>query len=204
MSTKFQRSGNAAPAAAADTPTPTPTHHQQLAAAFIKGLEDLGATVPQLEIGHNNTRRFVRTHSGYSITFLRTTVSAVEQSQELQAVKKLDPQEGRDALQFIDAFLPVLDAIETLRASLRFTIDARKANLAADCLQIMAIARGISRDPSSAAVGAHLVVMQRDLGRKRRKSAAEEPKPPEGAPKTGMSEPRANAARTGSETPVAG
>jgi hypothetical protein len=201
MSTQSRVSPAAVAAAVDDTPTPTPTHYQQMANDFLKGLEELGISIPNLEVGHQDIRRFVRTHSGYPLAFLRTTVSAVEQSQDLQVVKRLDPVKGRDDLQFIDAFIPVLDAVSKLYKALRFTIDSRKANLAADCLQIMAIAGGLGRDPNSAVVAEHHATMRRDLGRRRRKKNVAEPSTQAAAE---ASEPRTNAARMSTSQPVTG
>jgi hypothetical protein len=155
------------------TPSPTITHHQQLADAFSRALDEIAAAIPRLEITHPTTVTFVRTHQNVSLEFISSAVAAVEQSPELQGVNKLDVTAARDTLQFIEAFRPVQDKVSALANSLKFTIASRKASLAADSLQIYSIAKGVARDPGAAAVASHVSNLRRDLGRRGRvKSAA--------------------------------
>lgn len=154
---------------AAETPTtPTVTHYQQLAAEFTAALEEIAALIPKLEAHHVSTDKFVRSHQNVPIEFLATVIAAVEQTPELQGVKKLDVLEGRDTLQFIEAFRPVLDRVAAFARNLQYTMASRKASLAADSLQIYNIAKGIARDPNSAAVASLVANMKRDLGRRGR------------------------------------
>jgi hypothetical protein len=164
------------PTAGADAPTggttpevplssPTVTHYQQLADQFMKDLDAIASVIPKLEASHISTATFVRTHTNVSINFLATCIAAVEQTAALQGVNKLNSQAARDTLQFIEAFRPVLDKVESFTNSLRFTVASRKAALTADALQIYFIAKGVARDPGSAAVASLVANMKRDLGR---------------------------------------
>jgi hypothetical protein len=94
-------------------------------------------------------------------------------------VKKFDVQKARANNQFMTAYRTVIDAVDELSANLKFTLQARKAQTIADCLQMFAIAKGIGRDPSSASVAAHVENMKRDL-RKRTRKAAKAGKTPAG------------------------
>jgi hypothetical protein len=152
--------------------TPTVTHYQQLAAEFTAQLVETAALVPKLEPSHVSTVNFVRAHMNIPTEFLATTVAAVEQTPELAAVKKLDVVEGRDTLQFIEAFRPVIDRVAALLRDLQYTVNSRKALLAADALQTYNIAKGLARDPNSGAVEALVANMKRDLGRSGRTKAA--------------------------------
>lgn len=91
--------------------TPTVTHYQQLAAEFSAALDGIVAVIPKLEPAHVSTVNFVRSHVNVPIEFLATAVAGVEQSAELQAVKKLDVSTARDTLQFIEAFRPIVDRV---------------------------------------------------------------------------------------------
>ncbi len=152
----------------ANTPTPTVTHYQQLADQFSKALDDLAAIVPQLEASHATTANFVRSHLNVPTEFLATAIAAVEEVPELQNVNKLDVVSARDTLQFIEAFRPVQDKLTAFANTLKFTMASRKATLAADALQIYSIAKGIARDPGSAAVVSLVANLKRDLGRRGR------------------------------------
>jgi hypothetical protein len=178
------------------TPTPTITHYQQLADDFSKALDQIASIIPKLEITHPATANSVRSHLNVPTEFLATAIAAVEQTPELQGVNKLDVTAARDTLQFIEAFRPVQDKVTAFANSLKFTMASRKANLAADALQIYSIAKGVARDPGAAAVASLVSNLKRDLGRRGRAkgSAAAAPKPapqPAGPVTTAQQEGRA-------------
>src|ERR1051326_1442184 len=170
------------------TPTPTITHYQQLAENFSKALDEIAAIIPKLEITHPATANFVRSHLNVPTEFLATAIAAVEQTPELQGTGKLDVTPARDTLQFIEAFRPVQDKVSAFANSLKFTMASRKANLAADALQIYSIAKGIARDPGAAAVASLVHNLKRDLGRRGRAkgsgAATAKPAPQPPAPVT--------------------
>ncbi|HEY4639702.1 MAG TPA: hypothetical protein VII75_00020, partial [Thermoanaerobaculia bacterium] len=149
-------------------PTPTVTHYQQLADNFSKALDEIVQNIPNLEIAHPATANFVRSHLNVPTAFLATAIAAVEQTPALQHIDKLDIATARDTLQFIEAFRPIQDRIVALASSVKFTMDSRKALLAADALQIYDIAKGIARDPGAAAVHSLVANLKRDLGRRGR------------------------------------
>ncbi|HEX2062670.1 MAG TPA: hypothetical protein VHK90_18155 [Thermoanaerobaculia bacterium] len=151
-----------------DSPTPTITHYQQLATEFMAALDEIAQIIPKLEAAHISTANFVRSHLNVPIEFLGTATAAVEQTAELQGVKKLDVASARDTLQFIDAFRPVLDKVSAFAKNLQFTLNSRKASLASEALQIYDIAKGLARDPNSATVASLVANMKRDLGRRGR------------------------------------
>lgn len=154
------------------TATPTITFYKQLADEFMKELDEIAPIIPQLEAAHISTVNFVRSHLNVPIEFLATAIAAVEQTPALQAVNKLDVLAGRDTLQFIEAFRPVLDKVSAFTNALKFTIASRKASLAADSLQIYDIAKGLARDPGSAAIASVVANMKRDLGKRGRPKLA--------------------------------
>jgi phosphoenolpyruvate carboxylase len=162
----------------ATTPSPTQTHYQQVATQIIAVLNELAAKIPTLEGKHVATLDFVRTHQNVPLEFIETVTSAVELTPTLSGTQKFDAEEARDTLQFIQAFRPVYDLMNTLARDLKFTLSSRRAKITADSLQMYAIAKGIARDPNTPEVGAHVANMRRDLARKK----PVRPKTPEPAP----------------------
>jgi ABC-type transporter Mla subunit MlaD len=150
--------------------TPTVTHYQQLADEFTRRMDEIIAIIPRLEAAHKTTSPFVRSHQRVPKVFLATAISEVERHAPLKALNKLDPVNSRDALQFVDAFGPVLDRVSAFRKMLRFTLMARKATVAADALQIYYLAKGLSRDPNSAELLSVVENLKRDLGKRSKPS----------------------------------
>jgi hypothetical protein len=145
--------------------TPTLTRAQELADQFMAELDRIAGIIPKLEVAHISTAGFVRAHQSVPIPFLVSSVAAVEQTPELQGLNKLKLPETREALQFIEAFRPVVDKMHAFARNLLFTMNSRKALVASEALHIYNIAKRISGDASSAALATHVENMKRDLGR---------------------------------------
>ena len=187
MSNAINRNVTAGDAAAEPGTTPTLTRYQQLAAEFCKQLDEIAATIPKLELTHASTAKFVRSHLNVSTEFLATAIAVVEQVPELLNADRLDIPAARDTLQFIEAFRPVVDKVVSFAKSLSDTMNSRKATLAADALQIYAIAKGLARDPNSAHIAALVANLKRDLGRRGRQKGSTNPaKVPPTGPIPGM------------------
>jgi hypothetical protein len=147
------------------TITPTLTHAQELANQFMAELDRIAGIIPKLEVQHVSTARFVRAHQSIPNAFLVSSFAAVEQTPELQGLNQLKLPETREALQFLEAFRPVVDRVQAFARNLLFTIHTRKALVASEALHIYSIAKRISSDASNAALATHVENMKRDLGR---------------------------------------
>lgn len=164
-------------------PSPTLTRYQQVAGNLSKAIDEAAQLIPDFQIAHPSKKNFIRVHAGVPIPFLATTVVAVDDRPELSVLNKLDANEGRDTIQFLEAFRSAQDKVDAFSNNLKFTMGLKKANFAERALQVYVIAKGLARDPNGAAVAAHVANMKRDLGRTRPKVTA--PKAPSPQPKPG-------------------
>ena len=159
--------------------TATTTEYERLAeeinrdlAAAAEKIKRLKRETPQY------TDNFIRAYVNVPIPFLWTAVSIVGWEPELQALRKLDPNEGLDTLQFLDAFRHVHDQINVVSRILKKILVSRKAHLAASALQMYAVIRGMARNDHRMAEYARN--LGRDLGprgakRKKGDEAGEDP-----------------------------
>lgn len=154
------------------------TASDELAARFGAALNVAISLIPQWEPRHNETKAFVRKYTPFSNDVITSTIAAVEANPELANTKKFDVAQARAALQFLNAFRPIIDQVDELRTNLRFTYFSIKARVMADALQTYAIANGIGRDPSSAGVAAHAANIKRDLKRPGTKKEKKKPTTP--------------------------
>lgn len=145
--------------------TPTVTEMDRIAEQVRTAVEAVSALIPKLERPHRSTRTRDRAHRTVPRDFIVSMIAAVEQLEELQAVRKFDVDDARETLQFIDAFRPVADQLATLTAALRFTLESRKARVVAAGLQTYDIARGLARDEEMTPLTAHVDNLKRDLRR---------------------------------------
>lgn len=143
--------------------SPTVTHYQQIAAQVSAAITAAFADIAPLEKPHPSRRHFVRANAAVRTNFIAVVIAAVEAIPELQGVR-FDADDARDALQFGEAFRPIVDQLEVLARELKFTIDARKANAAQGALNVYAAAKRYARDPKSELTSA-TEIMCRELGR---------------------------------------
>jgi hypothetical protein len=148
-----------------DGPTPTITASDRLAAEIAEAIDALAERIPRLERPHPSSASRVRGARTVSREFIESMMAMVESQPELQAVNTFDVDEAREMLQFTDAFRHVVDRIDALKASVSHTIERRKAKVVFAALRTYEIAKGLARDPDSAALAGHLETLRRDLGR---------------------------------------
>ena len=156
----------------------TTTEALALAQNFYKSVDALAALLPNMEAPHSRTVDFVRGHNTIPLEFLYTALAAVERTPVLQQVGKFDITEARATLQLLEAFRPVLDTMIAFASKLKYTLDSRRASLAAGSLQVYTILKGLARDTGGADEAVHVANMKRDLNRKpskevRQKKASE-------------------------------
>ena len=105
-----------------------------------------------------------------------TAISAAQTHPPLEAVQQMDTAAVRDALQFIEAFWPVLANVTAFKKKLQFTIRTKKTAVAANALQIYDVAKRLARrDPANVEMASHVADLKRDLGRRGRRPAAKTP-----------------------------
>jgi hypothetical protein len=152
--------------AAADAPaSPTITHYQQLADQADLLIDGIMTALPKLELPHPTTAKFVRGHQNVPIPFIEKTVAAVARREQLRLLNKVDVTFARDMLQLDEAYRPVVDKLFNFAKGLKYTLDARRAIVAAACLQMYYLIKGFGRDPEGADMLQLAEDLKRQLGR---------------------------------------
>jgi hypothetical protein len=166
--------------------TPTITASDRLAGEIA---EAIAGRIPRLARPHPSTASRVGGARTVSREFIESMIAAVESQPELRAVNTFDVDEAREMLQFNDAFRHVVDRLEALTASVSHTIEWRKAKVVFAALRTYEIAKGLARDPDSAALAGHLENLRRDLGRTNGGGSSTVSPPAPGAPDGTCEEP---------------
>jgi hypothetical protein len=156
----------------------TPTYYDRLAAEIMEDLDKVAAKFPKLEARHRATANMRRAHLNVPRPFLGTAVVVTEEMPEIEQSGKLDPADGRETLQYLDAFAAVDDKLIAVRALLRFAMMSRRTTLAVQALHVYALARSIARDGRVPWYALHVEHLQRDLGKRgrpKKKRRSEDP-----------------------------
>lgn len=142
----------------------TVTEHHRLAMEIIADLEAIDAKIQKLERAVFEPEDFIRAHVNVPVAFMRSTVALVEERPDLQAVKRLDPEEGRGTLDYLANFVTVADRASALTERLKLNLKSRKARLAWQCLHIYALAKNFIRDGKDVDLATRVELLGRDLG----------------------------------------
>jgi hypothetical protein len=182
------------PEAGGEAPVFVRTKYNDLADTYVADLDRMTANFPRpIQTRQPANAAFVAFHIGIPLEVLATGIAAIEQSQDLQGIKRFSAAEARDTLQLVDAFLPVIDRAEAFLSQLKFTVNAMRAGVASNVLQVYGVAKTLGRDPQSAELRAHGERIGRALARKGRKGKKGEAKQPETPPSGGAPAPSVNA-----------
>jgi hypothetical protein len=161
-------------------PTGVITNFQQIADQLMLDVDRITAAIPKLEAGsHISTVKFVRGHLNIPNAFFASAISAVEQIEALSRTGLFDSATGRETLQYVEAFKPLLVKLAALYDQLAYTLQSLKATLAADALRIYGLSKEIGLKPGNLATASVAASMKQDLGRKGgRKPKDKSPAPP--------------------------
>jgi len=119
----------------------------------VRAALDAAATlIPKLEQPHPATARGVRAGRMVRREQIVDLIALAERFEVLQRLGTFDVDEARETLQFIDAFRPIADQLDALLSAVNFTMESRKARVAAAGLRTYAVAKGLARDAGSADV----------------------------------------------------
>ena len=110
----------------------------------------------------NGDAGFVRGLHTVPIEFIVSAVEAIEELPRLRAAGRLDAKKAKRMIEFLAAFRPVVEKMLAVAGDLTFAMNAWKAEVAAEALQVYSLAKLLADDP---AVAAHVETMRRNLGR---------------------------------------
>jgi hypothetical protein len=163
------------PGTSTTAPDLTITKSQLAAGEFLKSLNELSAALPFPPVGEAVLRGGNLPDIHVNGGFLAAAVAAVADSPELQAINVLDVDQGRETLQVLDAWTPVLTTVMGIERRLRFALNSRKSPLGGKARTAYAVARGLTkRDPhSQLAVHVQAMKAAAGLGRRRKEGTGQ-------------------------------
>jgi hypothetical protein len=104
---------------------------QRGVAATLTEQERIAQQVARLSMPHPSTARGVRTGRMVRREQIAELIALVEQFEVLHRLGTFDVAEARETLQFIGAFRPIADQFDGLLSAVNYTMEARKARVAA-------------------------------------------------------------------------
>jgi hypothetical protein len=159
---------------------PAISPYAEAAAAFMKALDVLEATIPSPVEEVDPALQPAGAHLAIPLSFLGSAITATAQTPDLLGSGQLDPADGQDTQQLLLSFRPVLNRAVHFAETLKKTLDTRQARLATNALKIYAISKAMLKHRTDQKLHDHVRDMGRDLGRfgRKPKAKAGPPAPP--------------------------
>ena len=157
------------PGSPATAPDLTITKSQLAAGEFLKSLNELSAALPFPPVGEAVISGAKLPDINVSVGFLAAAVAAAAESPELHAINVLDVDQGRETLQVLDAWTPVLTTVSGIERRLRFALNARKSPLGGKARTAYAVIRGLTQRNPHSLLAVHLQAMKAAARFNRRK-----------------------------------
>ena len=148
--------------------TVTVTANELLVKELEVLLADFMAKIPRIQLPHPKTAKLVKTHRSVPRAFINTMIAVVADSDQVANLGTFDASAGLEAMQFLDAFRPLRAQVATLLSAITYTMEVRKAEVAAQALQTYDIIKALNRDKKNR-LNAHVEHLRRDMHRSGRK-----------------------------------
>jgi len=150
----------------AETTALVPVGVDELATKVIAALDMLAAIIPDLRKPHPATVRKVRGARTISREAVSSIVAMTDASPFLQAMKTMNTDRAREVLASMDDYRLVAERLEILLASVKYTAEARWAEVVAEAMHSYRMASTVADDPRDADLAAHVATIRRHLGRR--------------------------------------
>ena len=138
----------------------------ELAPKIVTALDMLAAIIPDLRKPHPATARKVRGGRTISREAVTSIVAMTDTSPTLQALKTMNTDRAREVLESMDDYRLVAERLEKLLADVKYTAEARWAEVAAEAMHSFRMASICAKDPDEADLAAHVATVRRHLGRR--------------------------------------
>lgn len=147
-----------------DASEPRRIDFERFAKEIIADLDAVSAKIETLERWEFESEDAMRAYVNVPETFLHSTVALVQDTPTLRELNRLDVADGRETLEYLAAFASVYNRTDALRTRVKLNMKSRKTRLAAQAMQIYALAKTLARDGKNPGLAAHLEVLAHDLG----------------------------------------
>jgi hypothetical protein len=137
----------------------------------------IAAVIPDLRKPHPATAKKVRGARTVPREAVSSIVAMVEATPVLQDVLPLDIDRAHEVLGSTDVYRLLGERAEVLCAQIKYTGEARWAEVVGQAMQAFAIASTMAEDPEEAELAAHVATVRRHLGRRNAATGKRKKKP---------------------------
>jgi hypothetical protein len=143
-----------------------PVGVNELTTKIFAALDVIAALIPDLRKPHPETAKKVRGGRTVSREAVVSIVAMTEDSPAVQEMNVLDVDRAHEVLASTDAFRLLAERLGRFQAEVKYTAEARWAELTTEAMVAYSIAGVFAKKQKDGHLAAHLKTIRRHLGRK--------------------------------------
>lgn len=160
---------------------PVPVALDELTTKVVAALDVIASIIPDLRKPHPATAKKVRGARTVSREAVVSIIAMVEAHPRLQSLARMDTARAHEVVESRDDFRVLAERLSVLHNQVKYTIEARWAEVVKEAMLAFEIASALSTSPKEGELAAHLATIRGHLGRRNATTGkrTKEPKPPE-------------------------
>jgi hypothetical protein len=143
----------------------SPVEVAEVATKIVAAFDLIASLVPDLRTPHSSTARKVRGARTVSREVVVSILAMVEAASRVLPPDLVNVERAHEVLEHDHNFRVLDERIERFRDQVRYTIEARWAEVVQECMAAYSIVKGHAKDPRYADLAAHIEIISGHLGR---------------------------------------
>jgi hypothetical protein len=148
-----------------EPPTLVPVALDEVSTKLVAAIDLIASLIPDLRTPIPATEKKVRGGRTVPREAVLAIIAMVESSGMIQSMNLFDPEHGREVVELDDGYRLLDERLERLRRQVRYTVEARWAEVASDAMAAYMMAKRLARQPRFADLAAHIAIIARHLDR---------------------------------------
>lgn len=148
-----------------ETATLAPVALHEVSTRIVAAIDLIASLIPDLRTPHPSTEKKVSGGRTVPRDAVLAIIAMVESSAVIKSMNLLDPKHGREVVELDDGYRLLDERLERLRRQVRYTVEARWAEVASAAMDAYMMAKKLAKQPRYADLAAHVAIIGRHLDR---------------------------------------
>lgn len=159
-----------------------PVALDEVSTKIVAAIDLIASLIPDLRTPHPLTEKKVRGGRTVPREAVLAVIAMVESSGVIRSMNLFDSEHGREVVELDDGYRMLDERLERLRRQVRYTVEARWAEVASAAMNAYMIAKKLAKQPRYADLASHVAIIGRHLDRSNGSTARPKKKPRQNDP----------------------
>jgi hypothetical protein len=148
-----------------ETTTLAPVALDEVSTKIVAAIDLIASLIPDLRTPHPRTANQVRGGRTVPREAVVAIIAMIEASDAIRELNLLDPEHAREVVELDDNYRILDERLDRLRRQVRYTVEARWAEVASHAMDAYWMAKRFAKEPRYADLAAHVATIKRHMDR---------------------------------------